>query len=194
MARYSSNLKDMPLLFNEMRKAASLKVNGFDDSEIIQKSEAENIFQVAKERRKRELATKILTRLGTLSPELLDALANGNIQTSKAIALYALLNTDILFFEFFQEVYADKYKINDPFINDSDIMLFFHRKTETSKIVASWKDNNLRQLRNAYKKALLESGFAKAQFSCLEITPPFIEKEIIGLLPKQYKNAMCLEY
>ncbi len=192
MVRYSSTLKEMPLLFNEMRKAACLKVNGFDDKEIIKKSERENIFQVVKERRKRDLATKILTRLRTLSPELLEILANGDIQTAKAVALYALLNIDILFFEFFQEVYADKYAIRDPFIYDSDIMLFFHRKAETSKVVANWRDSNLRQLRSAYRKVLSESGFAKAQDSCLEITPPFIEKEIVNLFSEEHRKAMCL--
>lgn len=193
MIRYASTLKEMPLLFNEMRKAASLKVDGFDDKVIIQKSETENIFQVVKERRKRDLATKILTRLKSLSPELLNILANGSIETAKAVALYALLNVDLLFFEFFKEVYADRHSTGEHYIYDSDFMIFFHRKAETSSIVAKWKDNNLRQLRNAYKKALLESGFAKLNNSYLEITPPLIEKEISRLFSEQYRKAMCLE-
>lgn len=193
MVRYTSTLKEMPLLFNEMRKAASLKATGVDDKTIVQKSETENIFQVVKERRKRDLATKILTRLRTLSPELLNVLANGNLDTAKAVAMYALLNVDLLFFEFFKEVYTDRYSTGEHFIYDSDFMVFFHRKAEISDVVANWKDSNLRQLKNAYKKALLESGFAKESTSCLEITPPLIEKEISGLLSEQYKMAMCLE-
>lgn len=152
MVRYSSNLKVMPLLFNEMRKAALLKVNGFDDKAIVHKSVTENIFQVAKERRKRELANKILTRLRTLSPELLNILACGSMEAAKIVALYALLNEDLLLFEFFQEVYSYKYITGNRFIYDSDIMLYFQRKAEVSAIVANWKDNNIRQLRNAYKK------------------------------------------
>ncbi|QNU65901.1 DUF1819 family protein [Ruminiclostridium herbifermentans] len=193
MLRYSSTLKEMPLLFNEMRKAASLKVNSFDDKDIIRKSEMENIFQVVKERRKRDLATKILTRLKSLSPELLNVLANGSIDTAKAVALYALLNVDLLFFEFFKEVYSDRHYAGEHLIYDSDFMLFFQRKAETSNIVAKWKDNNLRQLRNAYKKALLEAGFAKMNNSYLEITPPLIEKEVCGLFSELYRKAMCLE-
>ncbi|MBA1335119.1 MAG: hypothetical protein HPY66_0741 [Firmicutes bacterium] len=193
MLRYSSTLKEMPLLFNEMRKAASLKVNGLDDKAIIQQSETENIFQVVKERRKRALATKILTRLRTLPPELLNVLANGSMETAKAVALYALLNVDLLFFEFFNEVYADKHSIGEHFIYDSDFMVFFHRKAAVSSIVANWKDKNLRQLRNAYKKALLESGFAKKCDNSLEITPPLIEKEVSRLFSEQHRKAMCLE-
>lgn len=193
MLRYTSTLKEMPLLFNEMRKAASLKVNGFDDKTIIQQSETENIFQVVKERRKRDLATKMLTRLKSLSPELLNVLANGNIETAKAVALYALLHVDLLFFEFFKEVYADRYSTGEHFISDSDFLVFFHRKAETSEIVANWKDNNLRQLRNAYKKAMLESGFVKKVNNGLEITPPLIEKEVAKLFSEQHKKAMGLE-
>lgn len=193
MQRYSSNLKDMPLLFNEMRKAASMKLDGLHEKGIIDKSVTDNIFQVVKEKRKRELATKVLTRLRTLSPELLDILVNRSIETGKAVALYGLLNTDLLFFEFFKEVYSDKYKSREGCIYDSDIMSFLHRKAEISETVANWKDNNLRQLRNAYKKALLESGFAKSGTSCLELTPPLIEKEVINLFPEEYKKAMCLE-
>lgn len=193
MLRYTSTLKEMPLLFNEMRKAASMKVNGFDDKTIIQQSETLNIFQVVKERRKRDLATKMLTRLKSLSPELLSFLANGNIETAKAVALYALLHVDLLFFEFFKEVYADRYSTGEHFISDADFFVFFHRKAETSEIVANWKDNNLRQLRNAYKKAMLESGFVKKVNNGLEITPPLIEKEVAKLFSEQYKKAMCLE-
>lgn len=193
MLKYTSTLKEMPLLFNEMRKAASLKVNGFDDKTIIQQSETENIFQVIKERRKRDLATKILTRLKSLSPELLNSLANGNNETAKSVALYALLHVDLLFFEFFKEVYADRYSTGEHFISDSDFLVFFHRKAETSEIVANWKDNNLRQLRNAYKKAMLESGFAKKVNNGLEITPPLVEKEVTKLFSEPHKKAMCLE-
>lgn len=193
MKRYSSNLKDMPLLFSEMRKAASLKVNGVDDKEIVKMSTVDNIFQIVKEKRKRELATKVLTRLKTLSPELLNVLANSSIETAKVVAMYALLNTDLLFFEFFKEVYSDKYKSGEGCIYDPDIMSFLHRKAEISEIVANWKDNNLRQLRNAYKKALLESNFAKSGMSCLELTPPLIEKEVINLISEEYRKAMCLE-
>lgn len=193
MKRYSSNLKDMPLLFNEMRKAASLKIDGLNDKQIIEKSVTENIFQIVKEKRKRELATKVLSRLRTLSCELLDVLGNSNIETAKVVAMYALLNTDVLFFEFFNEVYYDKFKSNEGSIYDTDIMGFLHRKAEISDVVAKWKDNNLRQLRNSYKKVLLESGFAKMGMSCMELTPPLIEKEIINLLPEEYKKAMCLK-
>ncbi len=192
MVRYSSNLKVMPLLFNEMRKADRLKVNGFDDKAIVHKSVTENIFQVAKERRKRELANKILTRLRTLSPELLNILVCGSMEAAKIVALYALLNEDLLLFEFFQEVYSYKYITGNRFIYDSDIMLYFQRKAEVSAIVANWKDNNIRQLRNAYKKVLLESGFAKRHTSCLEITPPFVEKEVRDLLAEEKRQAMCL--
>lgn len=193
MLRYTSTLKEMPLLFNEMRKAASLKVNGFDDKTIIHQSETENIFQVVKERRKRDLATKILTRLKSLSPELLNVLADGNIEIAKAVALYALLHVDLLLFEFFKEVYADRHSIGEHFIYDADFMVFYHRKSEVSDTIAKWKDNNLRQLRNAYKKALLESGFAKLSNDSLEITPPLLEKDVTRLFSEQYKKAMCLE-
>ncbi|WP_027365548.1 BrxA family protein [Desulfotruncus alcoholivorax] len=60
---YSTTLKYMPFLFLEVKKAASLKVQGLGYSEIVSRSIKDNIFQVNTESRKKEIAAAVIKRL-----------------------------------------------------------------------------------------------------------------------------------
>ncbi len=113
---------------------------------------------------------------------LLDKLVNGNLETSKQIALYAILKTDRLFFEFMQEVYREKYLIRDYLITDKDFAIFFHRKAEQSQNVAEWKDYTFYKLKQVYKRILTEAGFVKKNKKDVEIIRPFIEQELADYL------------
>ncbi len=125
---------------------------------------------------------------------LLDKLANGNLETSKQVALYAILKTDRLFFEFMQEVYREKYLIRDYLITDKDFAIFFQRKAEQSQKVAEWKDYTFYKLKQVYKRILTEAGFVKKNKKDVEITRPLMEQELADFLNEKgdgiYLQAM----
>ncbi len=93
---------------------------------------------------------------------LLDKLVNGNLETSKQIALYAILKTDRLFFEFMQEVYREKYLIRDYLITDKDFAIFFFKEKQNK--VKKWQSGKIihfYKLKQVYKRILTEAGFVK---------------------------------
>ncbi len=194
MLEYRSTIKARSYLYLELRKAASLYLQGFSIDDIRQKALDENIFSLKTKNRIREIASTVLERLEVLDEMLIDKLVNGNLETSKQIALYAILKTDKLFFEFMQEVYKNKYLIRDFIITDKDFAIFFQRKVEQSQRVAGWKDYTLYKLKQVYKRILTEAGFVKKNKRNVEIIKPLIEQELADHLNEKgdgiYLQAM----
>ncbi|MTI67133.1 MAG: DUF1819 family protein [Firmicutes bacterium] len=197
MLRYSSTIKSRPYLYLELKKALSLKLQGFSSDQIKDKAIKENIFSMNSENRKKEIASTILTRMEVLDEFLMDKIVKGTLETSKQLALYALLKTDLLFFEFMNEVYKEKYILNDLVITDKDFNIFFQRKAEQSERVASWKDYTYYKLKQVYIRVLYEAGFIEKVDKGIEIKPPIIEREVIDYLTKKndevYIEAMLGE-
>jgi len=118
MLKYRSTIKARSYLYLELKKAANLYLEGFLLDDIKQKALDENIFSLNSKNRIKEIASTISERLQALDEILLHKLTKGNLETSKQIALYAILKTDRLFFEFMQEVYRGKYLIKDYIITE----------------------------------------------------------------------------
>lgn len=195
--KYSSTIKTLPYLYLEIKKAARLIYQGIGYEDIYKVAIEENLFQVNTDARKREIASTVIRRLKELDDFLLDKLVNGSIDTSKQIALYALMKTDRLFSEFIGEVYREKYILNDMFITDKDFSIFFQRKCEQDATIATWKEYTFYKLKQVYKRILFEAGFIKKQKKDIEIVRPVIEQEVIDAIKKcgdkTYVDAMMGE-
>jgi hypothetical protein len=176
---YKSTIKTRPFFYNEMRTAAALKLQGFKDFEIREKSKKENIFQVNTDNRKNEIASSVLQRLKILDDYLLREVAEGTIDTSKIIVLYTIMKTDRLFLEFMNEVYREKLIIRDFVLSHKDFNLFFQRKREQSERVASWSDYTFYKLKQVYIRILTEAGLIRKDQRETLITRPFIEQEVM---------------
>ena len=188
MLEYRSTIKARSYLYLELKKAANLYLQGFTLDDIRKKALDENIFSLNSENRIKEIASTILKRLGALDEILLIKLTKGDLEMSKQIALYAILKTDRLFFEFMQEVYREKYFIKDYLITDKDFAIFFNRKAEQSLQVAGWKDYTLYKLKQVYKRILTEAGFVNKKNKDIEITRPLIEQELANHLRQKGDN------
>lgn len=194
MQNYSTILKTRSFLYLELKKAASLKLQGIAGEEIKQKALDENLFLLKTEKRIKEIASTITERLEVLDRPLLQKITMGSLETSKQLALYAILKTDRLFFEFMQEVFREKYLLRDYIITDKDFNIFFQRKAEQSQTVASWTDYTYYKLQQVYKRILMEAGLAKKQKKNIEIIRPMVEKDVIEHLKNKgdeiYLKAM----
>lgn len=197
MLEYRSTIKARSYLYLELKKAANLYLEGFSLDDIKQKALDENIFLLNSKNRIKEIASTISERLQALDETLLHKLTKGNLETSKQIALYAILKTDRLFFEFMQEVYREKYLIKDYIITDKDFSIFFREKAEQDRRVAGWTDYTFYKLKQVYKRVLIEAGFVKKNNKNIEITRPLMEQDIIDYLNKKgdgiYLQAMIGE-
>lgn len=187
--KYSSTIKSMPFLYIELKKASRLKLEGLNEQEIKKKAVEENIFLVRTESRKKEIASTVIKRMKVLDNYLLDKLLNGNLETSKQIALYSILKTDRLFFEFMTEVFREKCLLRDFIITDKDFNTFFQRKSEQSKQIASWQEYTFYKLKQVYKRILFEAGFIKKRKKGAEITRPIMEKDLIDHLKAKGDSA-----
>jgi len=165
MLEYRSTIKARSYLYLELKKAANLYLEGFSLDDIKQKALDENIFLLNSKNRIKEIASTISERLQALDETLLHKLTKGNLETSKQIALYAILKTDRLFFEFMQEVYREKYLIKDYIITDKDFSIFFREKAEQDRRVAGWTDYTFYKLKQVYKRVLIEAGFVWQRLS-----------------------------
>ncbi|SHH85897.1 DUF1819 family protein [Sporanaerobacter acetigenes] len=192
MLEYTSVLKSRPFLYLELKKAAQLKIQGLDEKEIKYKAIEENIFAVNTETRKKEIASTVINRIEELDMYILDKIVNGSLQTSKQLALYSILKTDRLFFEFMKEVYREKILLKDSIITDKNFNIFFRRKAEQSEQIANWKDYTLYKLKQVYKRVLSEAGFIKNSKKEIEIIPQIMEAEVIEYL-KDKGDILYLE-
>ncbi|MDD2402416.1 MAG: DUF1819 family protein [Clostridia bacterium] len=192
MLKYTSILKSRPYLYLELKKAVHLVLQGLDRENIKNKAINENIFAVNTEARKREIAATIIKRIKILDEYILDKIANGSLQTSKQLAVYSILKTDRLFFEFMKEVYEEKLLLKDFSITDKDFNVFFRRKAEQNEKIALWKDYTFYKLKQIYKRILLEAGFIKKIDKGIEIVPQIMEKEVIEHL-KSIGDTIYLE-
>ena len=176
--RYRTAIKSQSFLYIEMKKAARLVLQGFDEDQIRNKSLSDNIFQVNTDARKAEIASAVITRLKALDRFLIEKLVNADIQTSKLIAIYSIMKTDRLFFEFMNEVYKDKVILGDQFILDKDFNIFFDRKKEQSAKVASWTDYTFYKLKQVITRILTESGLINNEGRKREIVRPIVENSV----------------
>ena len=194
--QYSSAIKDLPFLYLETRKTALLLEDGKNPEEIVELSVLENIYQLEKEKRRKELPQKILKRLENLNSNLIEVIAYGNDNDAKLITLLAILKADRLFFEFMDEVYFEKYLSKQLKITDSDFALFFNNKTIQSERVAGWQQANLEKVKRTYIKVLIEAGLAKQSSVGVEIEKPFCSQDILNLLSNNdneiYAKVMLL--
>ena len=178
----NNNLKyvatNMTMLFwvNEMITGAKLKKQGKTEKEIRALSQDEDIFQAGSENFRKKAASGVISRLRTLDEFTTDLLCNCNIEIAKQITIYSILKSDLLFFDFVNELYKEKIILKDYKITDADIAIFINRKQEQIEKIASWKESTIRRLKNNYISYLCEAGFIKKQKNYLEIIKPVIDK------------------
>lgn len=182
MQKYTSVLKSRPYFYLELKKASQLKIQGLQDEDIIKNAVEENLFTVNTDARKREIAFTIINRINELDDYILDKIVNGSLQTSKQLAIYSILKTDRLFFEFMKEVYKEKILLKDLIITDKDFNVFFRRKAEQSEQIAKWQDYTFFKLKQVYKRILSEAGFIKNTKKEVKILSQMMEVDVINYL------------
>jgi len=194
--QYTSSIKDMPLMFSEMKRTALLLCENKTADEIVQLSMDENIYQLDKEKRRRDVPLRMIKRLSTISKPLLDVIAYGCDDEARLISFFALMKADRLLFEYMYEVYADRFQAGFDEIADKDFLDFIERKAQNSRIVAKWSVNNLTSVRSKIKSTLCDARLAKRNGDALLIQRPIIDDTLRVLFDETdgvYIRAMLME-
>lgn len=160
---YSSSLNGASFLLFELKQVIKLKQQGVAKNEIRKKVQEENLLQFNNQGRTNRALPSVMKRAEAIDETLAALMLEGSIETGKTLNLYAIMKTDLLFFEFMDEVIGEKLHNNDYLIEKKDINLFFTSKAEQSEKVASWSDINVEKLKRAYMQVLYESGMLRTR-------------------------------
>lgn len=158
---YSSSLNGASYLLFELKQVVKLKQKGLAPSVIRTKVMEENLFQFENKGRINRALPSVMRRAEVIDESLAGLLLEGSIEMGKVVNLYAIMKTDLLFFEFMNEVIGEKLHNNDLLIEKKDINVFFTTKAEQSEKVASWSATNTEKLKRAFMQVLFESGLLK---------------------------------
>ena len=192
--KYSSQIKDMGLLAKEMKIACQEYQQTHDLGVIVQKSISDNIFMVNTERRRKELAYKIISRVAALDDTIIKMIVESPYNTSSVLSLYALMKTDRLVFEFMNEVIKDKIELMNYRLTDIELNQFMLYKSQQSELIANWKEPNKAKVKNSLRKILIDATIIRDLGSVYMIMSPILDKSIIDHInqigDKKYLEAM----
>lgn len=158
---YSGSLTREQFMFQEMRIAARLKLDGLSDEDVLTRVFEDNLFQYPTEREIKSKCRACLKRLICIAdiPYVLDALAHGTISEAKQAALVALMCQSLLIQDFMITVIGDKYRRLDMTLTRRDMNLFFDRLAEQDEGVASWSDQTIKKLKIVIRACLRETEY-----------------------------------
>lgn len=194
--QYTSSIKDMPLMFSEMKRTALLLCENKAADAIVRLSMEKNIYQLDKEKRRRDVPLRMIKRLLTINQPLLNVIAYGRDDEARLVSFLALMKADRLLFEYMYEVYADRFQVGFNEITDKDFLDFIERKAQNSAVVAKWSVGNLASVRGKIKSALCDANLAKRNGDALLIQRPIIDDTLRVLFDETdavYIKAMLME-
>ena len=175
--QYRASLNGATYLLFELKQVIKLKEKGLLNQDIRKKVIEENTFQSSKKSSIERALTSVLRRSDVIDQTLGTLMLEGSLETSKIINLYAIMKTDVLFYEFMVEVISEKLLNNDYLFEKKDINLFFTIKSEQSEQVRNWSDVTIHKLKSAYVQVLFESGVLKKRQSN-ELSRLIIDEQI----------------
>lgn len=167
-------------LYFEMKIVARLKQSGLSEKEICRKVKLENLFQYKTPSGITKSLNMAIKRVNVLDDTLLKMLIDDNSEVGKIIVSYSIWMMDCLLRDFLVEVLQDKFLTRQYSLENADIRKFFIEKAEQSKIVASWTERTLKDLREAYRRVLIEIGIAANDSR--EIHPILIPAKLLNYL------------
>ena len=136
--------------------------NGLDGADILKEIVANNLYQYPTERTIRQIANGCIARLRALNDtDLITAIANHDVETSKQICLYAMMKQYRLVWDFMITVIGAKYRQQDFSFSRRDINVFFLQLQEQDDLVSSWTENTIKKIGSVLMRILIENGYVK---------------------------------
>ena len=189
---YSTSLNGAGFRFYEFKIVVNLIEEDLSDEEIRDKVYDENLFQQKATSTERTFRY-ILSRARVLDDQLRQYVLQESSQIAKQVNLYAIMKTDLLFYEFMDKVIKNKLQNNDLVYETKDINLFFNERADENSQLASWSDSTLKRLKSTYNKLLLETGYLEKQ-NTTTLIPVYMDDILKSYLVKigdrNYVEAM----
>lgn len=189
---YSTSLTGAGFRFFEFKLIVNLVEEGLTDEEIRKKVFEENLFQQKASSTTRSFPY-ILKRARALDDQLRNYVLEESNQLAKQINFYAIMKTDLLFYEFMDEVIKNKLQNNDLIYERKDINIFFNEKEDRNEKLANWSESTLKRLKSSYNRLLLEIGYL-TKLSSTDLIPlqmdDLLRDYLVKIGDKKYVEAM----
>ena len=189
---YSTSLTGAGFRLYEFKVTVSLIEEGLTDDEIRRKVFEEDLFQQKASSTTRSFPY-ILKRARALDDQLRKYVLEESNQMAKQINFYAIMKTDLLFYEFMDEVIKNKLQNNDLIYERKDINIFFNEKSDENEKLANWSESTLKRLKSSYNRLLLEMGYL-IKLSSSDLIPvqmdDLLQEYLIKIGGKEYVEAM----
>ncbi|NLP31497.1 MAG: DUF1819 family protein [Clostridiales bacterium] len=173
---YSAIMTGEPFLHFELRTVAQMRIKGLSNGEIRTLVKAENSFQYKTPKSIGRALTAVLRRLDVLDDPLVEICAHGNLSASRLVNLFAIAKTNLLFFEFLEEVYKEKCALGQTALTAKDVRIFFMQKSQQSPVVAGWSEETVRKLRQVYLKILFDTGLVASD---MHVSTPIVDQQLL---------------
>ena len=189
-AKYSAGLMSQSFWFIEFKKIVKLINDGKSIDEIRALCLEDNLLGISKAYRAKRIYGYIINRVRTLDSTLIKLFCDSDLSTQKLINLIAILRTDRLFFEFVYEVYREKVILGIPYLEESDLGIFFKNKEAQSDDVAAWKDTTVKHLKSNYLNYLTDANLLGECAKQNSITPPIVDVVLERYLQAREETAI----
>ena len=189
-AKYSAGLMSQSFWFIEFKKIVKHTNDGKSIDEIRALCLEDNLLGISKAYRAKRIYGYIINRVRTLDSTLIKLFCDSDLSTQKLINLITILRTDRLFFEFVYEVYREKVILGIPYMEDSDLGVFFKNKDAQSDDVATWKDTTVKHLKSNYLNYLADANLLSGCAKKYSITPPFVDVALERYLQAREETAI----
>ena len=188
--KYSAGLMSQSFWFIEFKKIVKLINDGKSIDEIRALCLEDNLLGISKAYRAKRIYGYIINRVRTLDSTLIKLFCDSDLSTQKLINLITILRTDRLFFEFVYEVYREKVILGLPYMEDSDLGVFFKNKEAQSDDVATWKDTTVKHLKSNYLNYLADANLLSESTKKYSITPPIVDVVLERYLQTREETAI----
>jgi DNA-binding transcriptional MerR regulator len=172
---YTAIMTGEPFLHFEFKIVAQMRRKGLSNREIRELVKAENSFQYKTSKSIGRVLKAVLRRLDVLDDRLVDLCVQGSLSSSRIVTLFAIAKTNLLFFEFLEEVYREKCALGHTPLTARDVRVFFTQKSQQSPLVAEWSEETVRKLRQVYLRTMADSGLVILDEP---VTAPIIDREL----------------
>lgn len=180
---YSFSFATTALNVHEMGKVAQ---------SIVEKREmdATNELGNGKKASGQKKMQEYTSRIRTLTPDQLQLLAHGNLNSQQQIAYLSICKSYGFIRDFVVEVLRDKVLLFDYQIEDSDYMSFWRNKTELYPRMESFTESSQKKIRQKTFQLLAEADIIDStsnKMIKIQIIDPVVEKVILKDNPNWMK-------
>lgn len=158
---YRTTLNHCPLCYQETKRINLLLLEEHEPAVIEGLVAHENILQLPSLDRRRRVGGEALFRLTEAGRDVQELIQKEDLQTSKAMVVYAILKVDRLFQEFARGVYLEKLLTLHREITKRETVRFIERAIEKDVKAQKWSTKTVNELAGTILRVLIEAGWLR---------------------------------